>query len=244
MAFNRKIFSRAYHKLVETRWLFTFTASCTATIVGIALTFGINSCRNSRIAEQEAKESLEQAVGNLRGRTIRIADFLDQIYLQDSLYNIVIDLHMSNQSIPDSIAKKFATAVCTFEEYTNNTSYERLYRESYQMWQVLSQDDLADKIDFAYDIINVLENYCETSNAMLLEKMGQCKGASHAFISANAQELTKALISSDDFCFYMSARAMKSKSMKGFQEDQYEVMEEIDSICKSLNYQIKEVEVK
>lgn len=46
---NRDFFVRLFRLLVETRWFFTMTASGTATIIGISLTFGINSCREETV---------------------------------------------------------------------------------------------------------------------------------------------------------------------------------------------------
>jgi hypothetical protein len=62
MSKKQNPFSCFYHELCETRWFYTFTASCTTTIVGISLTFGINSCRESRRIKQESHRLLKRAI--------------------------------------------------------------------------------------------------------------------------------------------------------------------------------------
>lgn len=51
-----------FKQLIEAKWFYTFSASAMATIVGISLTFGLNSLRESNRKESEAKRSDRKSV--------------------------------------------------------------------------------------------------------------------------------------------------------------------------------------
>jgi hypothetical protein len=176
-------------------------------------------------------------------RTAHLNKHLTQINLQDSLYNLVINYHIANKEIPDSLSLEFINAVSNLIFDTHNTSFEKVYRESYQMWQVLDQDELAKMTEASYDLTNIVEDYCKKSNEQIWQKMGQCQGAGHAFVTHKAKELTEALINNEDFCFYMSSRGWTTLAMNDIYKAQCDYMEKIDSICQALNYNIKGYEV-
>jgi hypothetical protein len=229
MALNRKTFSKIYHKLIETRWLFTFTASCTATIVGITLTFGINSYRESRRVEQEARESIMQAIENLHLR----ADYIDVVFsdmaCQDSLYNEVKELYTANQEIPDSLAREFLASLLQYRPEIGNTSYEKMFLGSYQLWQELDRGSFTYGLSAAFALSNSLEDYCHYHHQQIYTEMQKCTGLGNLFRDrASIEDKTKALLGCDEFCFYMYSRAISTSAMQERNELNHKLIEALD----------------
>jgi hypothetical protein len=229
MALNRKIFSKIYHKLIETRWLFTFTASCTATIVGITLTFGINSYRENRRVEQEARESIMQAIENLHLR----ADYIDIVFsdlaCQDSLYNEVRELYSTNQEIPDSLSRAFLSSLLQYRPEIGNTSYEKMFLGSYQLWQELDKECFTYGLSAAFALSNSLEEYCHYHHQQIYIEMQKCTGIGKSFRDhSNIMDKTKALMESDEFCFYMYSRAISTSAMQERNDLSHKLLELLD----------------
>lgn len=229
MALNRNPFSKIFHKLIETRWLFTFTASCTATIVGITLTFGINLYRENRRVEQEAKESISQAIENLHLR----ADYIDIVFsdmsYQDSLYNEVRELYSTNQTIPDSLSRSFLTSLLQYRPEIGNTSYEKMFLGSYQLWQEIDKDCFTDGLSAAFVLANSLEEYCHYHHQQIYEQMQKCTGLGKSFRDhSSIIDKIKALMDDDEFCFYMYSRAISTSAMRERNELNHQLIESLD----------------
>jgi hypothetical protein len=227
--------SRLFHKLVEMRWFYTFSASCTATIVGISLTFGINSCRENRRVQSEARQSVVQAVRNLHNRSELIDNYLDIISGQDSIYSLVLDMHHEGTAIPDSTAEYFFNSMLSFKINISDKCFEKIFLGSYQLWQELNQNELTGIISAAYSITGMLEDYCESNNRQLVQEIKQC-GISTNFPNEPYQNMVKTLLDNKNFCFYMTTRVKYTKSMNAANELHHELIQQIDSMCDSLNY--------
>lgn len=232
--------SRLLDRLWENRWLYTFTASCMATIVGISLTFGLNSCRETRRARQEARESIIQAVENLHSRSLDIDDYLETISLQDSLYLEVSNLWYSDQQVPDSLVVAFGKALFSIRSNSSDQSFEKIFRESYQLWEVLDQDELTEMIRSAYVETNELEEYCISHNQMLQQKLEDCEFGN--FMWKSKGEILEKVKENEKFGYYMAIRNACTQGFKVVNEDHHKDLVKIDSICKTLGYPIGKIE--
>jgi hypothetical protein len=233
MAKKKNFIVRAYRKLVETRWFYTFTASCTATIVGISLTIGINSCREQRRVRQDARDSIMQAVNNLHSRSEGIDDYLKQLSLQDSTFQVAYDLYNDGKEIPDTIAGAFTDALWSFCFHFGDRSFEKIFLESYQLWQELDQDELTKGITAAFYLTDLLEDYYTKHYNQIREEM---KHSGVRSVDEDYKTLTETLLKNKEFCFYMSARSGDTPLMKMVNEGRYQLLEYIDSICEAAGY--------
>jgi hypothetical protein len=227
--------SRLYHKLCETRWFYTFTASCTATIVGISLTFGINSCRESHRTKQEAQESVMQAVENLHNRADLIDDVLQHTALQDSLYLTILAYDRNNIEISDSLAAECAGTMLSDFDTFSDTSFEKIFRESYQLWQVLGHDELTDKISMGYSVVNHIEDFCQSSRLALFQKLDDTD-FKETLWSGDTHEIIDILVNNRKLHFFMVNRYKNTKSFLNEAEFLHKTIAEIDSICLALGY--------
>lgn len=100
-----------FKQLIEAKWFYTFSASAMATIVGISLTFGLNSLRESNRKESEAKRSIMQALDNINDRVEQSHGWVQVLSGQDSIFQVVNELHQSGMAIPDSTCLEFATRI-------------------------------------------------------------------------------------------------------------------------------------
>jgi hypothetical protein len=233
MAKKKNFIVRAYRKLVETRWFYTFTASCTATIVGISLTIGINSCREQRRVRQDARESIMQAVSNLHSRSGAIDDYLKQLSLQDSTFHVAYDLYNDGKEIPDSTAGAFTDALWSYNLHFADKSFEKIFLESYQLWQELDQDDLTSCINGAFYLTDLLEDYYTKHYNQIREEV---KHSGISSVDENSKTVTETLLKNKEFCFYMTSRSGDTRLMKMINEGRYQVLEYIDSICEAAGY--------
>jgi hypothetical protein len=227
--------SRLYHKLCETRWFYTFTAGCTATIVGISLTFGINGCRESRRIKLEAQESIMQAVQNLHDRADLADDLLEQIKLQDSIYLTVLAYNMNHVEIPDSLADACVSAMISDHDTFADTSFEKICRESYQLWQELDHDDLTNKISKGYLFVNHIENFCQSSRLALLQKLDETD-FKESLWSGDSHSVTDILAQNRRLHFLMGTRYESTKSALNEAKYLRKIIAEIDSICLAIGY--------
>ena len=83
------------------------TASGTATIIGISLTFGINSCRESHRVKREAEKSMMQAIENLDERFDDAQAWMDIINNQTRVFRITDSINRCGGEIPDSLCDEF-----------------------------------------------------------------------------------------------------------------------------------------
>ena len=108
---RRNPVSGFFRMLVEARWFFTFSASVCATIVGISLTFGINSCRESNRVRKEMEKSMIQASDNLAERIEDTRNWVNVIARENRLYEMADSLLSINGEIPDSVSLAFYNAL-------------------------------------------------------------------------------------------------------------------------------------
>ncbi len=232
---------RLFRKMCETRWFYTFTASCTATIIGISLTFGINGCRETRRAREEARESIIQAVDELHSRARKVEVGMRTILVQDSLFFIVNDMGDTGVEAADSTKNEFCNALFSWKDTRAHKSVEKIFTESYQLWQVLDQDELTELIGQAYDLINMLEEFKDKHTRQLFEEIKQCE-LSPRFINESWEGMYDKLLSNSEFCFYMTMRYPFTRTMNIAQEANQKLLERIDSLCEVHGYVKDEIE--
>jgi hypothetical protein len=235
MSTKRNLLSRLYRKLCETRWFYTFTASCTATIVGISLTFGINGCRETRRVKQEARESIMQAVKNLSDRAAGIDKTLELLHLQDSLFLTVNYYYINNVEISDSLAEEFVNAIFDDTEIIVDLSFEKIFRESYQLWQELDNDRLTYMITLSYSIANHLEQFCQSSRLSLQQKL-ESIDFNQTLWYDDRRITTDALIQSKKLCYYLGNRYFSTKCYLDEAKYLRSTIAEIDSVCRAIGY--------
>jgi hypothetical protein len=238
---KNNLVAKFYNRLKETRWFYSFTASCAATIVGISLTLGVNSCSESRRARRVARESIVQAVDNLHTRSEQIDSYLRNISRQDSIYDVVADLYNSGATIPDSVADEFLNLIFSVQFNIADKGFEKIFLESYQLWQELDQNELTSMITSAYNMTDFLENFCQSHNNQMLQEIKQC-GLEANFLDDEAAETTKQILSSKDYRFYMNTRSLHTKGMNVANEVHHDIIARIDSVCQTLNYVKKQEE--
>jgi hypothetical protein len=235
MSKKKNPITRLYHKLCETRWFYTFTASCTATIVGISLTFGINGCRESRRVKQEAQESIMQAVNNLHVRADGIDEVLEHMARQDSLYLTVLYCNRHNIEIPDSLAYECVDAIISERYYVTDTSFEKIFRESYQLWQILDDDDLTSKIITSFKMVDDIEQYCQYSQLALSEKLENTDF--NESLWGNDDRITANILAHNQrLHYFMGKRYENTKTNLNAAKLLHQTIAEIDSICLALGY--------
>ncbi|MGN0191208.1 MAG: hypothetical protein ACI39U_06085, partial [Candidatus Cryptobacteroides sp.] len=150
-----------FHKLFENRWFCSFTASATATVVGISLTFGINSCRDQRHKIMEAEKSVMEAVSNLSIRIDQVGEHIGLLEEQNNLFCYADSLFESGAGIPDSVCVMFKDIMPRIQTYVSDHGFEKVFRETYQLWQVLDQNKLTNLINGCFEILNYTESLSE-----------------------------------------------------------------------------------
>lgn len=115
-------------------------------MTGISLTFGLNSLRESYRKKSEAKQSIMQALDNINDRIEQSHVWIRNLSIQDSVYRIVDDLHRTGKNIPDSTCVEFASQMPLMQVYLCDHEFEKLSRESYQLWQILDHKELRDRM--------------------------------------------------------------------------------------------------
>jgi hypothetical protein len=235
MSKKQNPFSRFYHKLCEARWFYTFTAGCTATIVGISLTFGINSCRESRRVKQEAQESILQAVHNLHSRSKGIDQALDLLARQDSLYMLINYYQVNHIEISDSLATEFIKTINENGGIVSDTSFEKIFRESYQLWQELDHDDLTNKISLGYRIANYLEEYCQSSRQSLVQKL-EDTDFNQSLWYDDSRVTTDVIAHNKKLYYFMGSRYFATRHQLIEAQFLHKTLADIDSICLAVGY--------
>lgn len=202
---------RAFQKLVEVRWFFTFTSSLCATVIGISLTFGINSCREARRAREEMRKSMLQASDNLNDRFNDAKGWLEIIEYQNEIYSEADSLYSTGSELPDSLCVEFWNAIPYVRIASYDHDFEKIFRGSYQIWQLQSREDsLAFDIGVCYDGLNLVENTCAELTEGMLEKIGEINSRER-FYRLPPREWTETLLSDSDFQYFMVVRKVKSR---------------------------------
>ena len=207
---GKNFFAGLYRRLLEARWFFAATASLFATITGITLTFGINSCRETRRVHREMQKSMLQAVGNLEERFNDAEEWVDIIEAQNRIYTIADSLYVDGTRLPDSICEEFRYTMPYIRLASYDHDFEKIFRGSYQLWQVQnSGDSLVYYISQCYDGLNIVESTCEELTESMLETIGAVN-ESRKFYRMSPREWTMTLLSDPSFQYYMSVRRVKA----------------------------------
>lgn len=211
--------NRFFRMLLEARWFFSFTSSLCATIIGISLTFGINSCREQQRAREEMKKSMLQAVDNLQERFDDAAQWVEIIEEQDRVYSVADSLYREGIELPDSICEDFRYTLPYVRIASFDHEFEKIFRGSYQIWQVQSERDrLAYYIGHCYDCLNLVESTCAELTEGLLEMIGSINASRH-FYRMEPRQWTMALLSDPEFQYFMSVRRVKTDIISNVLKD-------------------------
>lgn len=207
---KKNFLSRLYRLLLEARWFFAASASLFATVTGITLTFGINSCRETRKARHEMQKSMLQAVGNLRERFDDTHEWVEIIENQNRIYTLADSLFVNGKELPDTLCEEFRYTMPYIRLASYDHDFEKIFRGSYQLWQVQnSGDSLVYYISQCYDGLNIVEATCETLTESMLETIGAVN-ESKEFYRMPPKEWTLTLLNDPSFQYYMSVRRVKA----------------------------------
>ena len=203
--------ARLFHTLVEARWFFSFSSSVMATVVGISLTFGINSCRENRRMREELRKSMQQAADTLGERFIDAHEWVEAIEAQNRIFQLADSLYTGGAELPDSICEEFRYTLPFIKISAFDHEFEKIFRGSYQLWQLQnSKDSLAFYIGLCYDGLNMVENTCQDLTEGMLRQIGEVNETEH-FYRLPPREWTETLLSDPRFQYYMSVRRVKSE---------------------------------
>lgn len=226
---------RFYRRLIEARWFYTFTASATATVVGISLTFGINSCRDSLRKKTEAEQSVVQAVDNLRDRAGQVRHWSAVVEAQNRIYQTADSLYLAGTEIPDSVCEEFFMRLPVIQVSLTDHEFEKIFRGSYQIWQVLDQDRLKNDLDGCFETLNCMEPMCEDLIDTMMEQIMECNQSTPLSLT-DARRFTESMLARPQFRFYMRLRIGKSMILSSLMQTFDETFDEAESICRLLGY--------
>lgn len=205
------------------RWFSEMTASGLATVIGIGLTFGIDSCVTRQREKKELRKSMLQAVDNLGERFDDTQIWLDRILNQNRVYEIADSIFFSTGSLPDSLCEEFRYTMPYIKVSAFDHDFEKIFRGSYQLWQLQNNNDsLVYYISQCYDGLNLVENTCQNLTEEMIEQIGIINAAKH-FHRLSPREWTETLLNDPQFQYYMSIRwgkaTMASRIMQMARED-------------------------
>lgn len=202
---------RFFRMLVEARWFFTFSSGLCSTIIGISLTFGINSCRESRRLQRDVQKSMLQATENLGERIDEAKRWLSVIIEENKTYEVADSFLTVEGKIPQDISIDFYNSLPYVRLSSFDHEFEKIFRGSYELWQVHNNNDsLNYYISQCFDGLNIVETTCEDLTESMLELIGVIN-AEKNFYRSSAQEWTYTLVSNPKFQYYMSVRNVKSE---------------------------------
>lgn len=224
-----------YKKLLDARWFYTFTASAMATIVGISLTFGLNSLRESNRKKSEAKLSIMQALDNIDDRIDQSHGWIQGLSSQDSIFQVVDEMYKSGVAIPDSTCMEFAGRIPLMQVYLCDHEFEKLFRESYQLWQILGHDELRDKMTGCYELLNYIEDTGKQIQKSNFEVMAECNKTSPLDI-ADYRKFTYDLVGNPQFTFQMTFNRGNIYILKHLENELEALYQEVATICRELGY--------
>lgn len=201
---------RFFRMLVEARWFFTFSASVCATVVGISLTFGINSCRETNRIKKEGRKSLVQASENLNERIEEARRWLSVINRENEIYEKADSILTSGAQLPDSVAMEFYNSFPYVRLSSFDHEFEKIFRGSYQLWQV---QDINDSLYFyireCYDGLNIVEETCLSLTEGLLQLLAEINVRNNFYRQA-PQKWSNSLVTDPSFQYFMSIRSVKT----------------------------------
>lgn len=224
-----------FGKLIEYRWFYTFSASATATIVGISLTFGINSCRDNHRKRAEAEESVMEAVGNISIRAKQMRQWCDLLEEQNRIYLTADSIYRSGTEIPDSVCVLFRETLPQLQTFLTDHGFEKVFRESYQLWQVLDQKKLTDLINGCFEILDYTEPLCQELLESMLSHMEECNRET-PFVGRDSRFFTEAMLARPQFRLYMSLRVGKVMLLQNYDRMLDHLLGKVEHICDELGY--------
>ena len=194
----------------ENSWFSAMTASGIATIIGIALTFGINSCLENRKIMHEMQKSMLQAVDNIDERFEDAQKWVEIIENQNRVYRQADSIYTAGGELPDSLCQAFRYTMPYIKISAFDHEFEKIFRGSYQLWQLQNRSDsLSFYIGQCYDGLNMVESTCQSLSESMLEQIGAINAVKH-FHRLSPREWTIALISDPGFQYYMAVRGVKA----------------------------------
>lgn len=228
---------RFLHKLVEARWFYTFSASATATIVGISLTFGINSCRETSRKKAEAEKSLIQAVGNIKTRLDQVKIYSELINQQNEIYFSADSILKESKNIPDSICVEFQSRLLQQKMLLSDHDFEKIFLESYQIWQILDNNELTGFVQLSFTLLRQIEEY-ELDYLKSLFKHIEDQNVETPFIGRDAAYFTKSMCANTQFQFYMAVRDNYAHYVVQLIDYAEFVYGKIIAMCKEARYDV------
>ena len=224
-----------FQKLIEYRWFYSFSASLTATVVGISLTFGINSCRDERHKVLEAEKSVMEAVSNISIRIDQLGRNVDLLENQNNLYFYVDSLFESGMEIPDSVCVIFKDMMPRIQTNICDHGFEKVFRETYQLWQVLDQNKLTNLIDECFEVLNYTEPLSNELLESMIDQIVMCNDDT-PLNGTDARFFTEAMLNRPKFQFYMSLRMGKVNWLKSYYMMLEHMYQRIEDLCDEYGY--------
>lgn len=205
---------RFFRMLVDARWFFTMSASAIASILGISLTFGINSCRENMRVKAEVRKSMLQAVDNIKERFDDAHEWIEIIDNQNRIYSKADSFYVAGRELPDGVCIEFRYTLPYIKISAFDHEFEKIFRGSYQLWQLQTRNDsMTYYIGACYDALNTVESTCEDLTSGMIERIGIINSAKR-FNRADPRQWTMALVEDPDFQYYMSVRKAKAQIAK------------------------------
>lgn len=233
---KKPLMSRFFKMLVDAKWFYTFTASATATIVGISLTFGLNSSRENHRKKSEAKESVMQAIDNISDRTAQAIQWRDELEAQYGIYVTADSIYRTGTEIPDSVCLQFSARMPVLQVFLSDHEFEKIFRGSYQIWQILDQDRLRDNINGCYEMLNYIEPLCKEMNESMLTQITECNDNT-PLGELDTRGFTEMMLARPQFRYFMSLRKGRIQLVDRLVEILEETLSESKSMCDELGYQ-------
>lgn len=207
---STKNIKRLFRRLWKNRWFSAMTASGIATIIGIVVTFGVDSCLDNRRVRQEMQKSMLQAIDNIGDRLGDAQAWVDIIENQFRVYHLADSIHVAGGELPDNVCMEFRYTMPYIKMSAFDHEFERIFRGSYQLWQMRNKDDsLSFYIGQCYDGLNTVETACQNLTEGMIEQIGKINASKH-FHRLPPREWTLTLLDDAEFQFYMSVRRAKT----------------------------------
>lgn len=227
-----------FRRLAENRWLYTFSASATATIVGITLTFGINSWRETSRKKAEAEESVMEAVTNISIRAEQVGKWCELLEQQNEIYLKADSINEAGGVIPDSLCVVFKATLPQIQTSLSDHGFEKVFRESYQLWQALDQNKLTSLINGCFEILNYTESLSRDLLESMIVQIEDCN-AQTPLVGTDARFFTEAMLRRPQFRFYMTLRVAKVEMLRANCITLEKFYKRIEMICSDLGYRKK-----
>ena len=229
-----------FRKLVEYRWFYSFTASATATIVGISLTFGINSFLDKRHKVLEAEKSVMEAVSNISIRMNQLGGNIELLESQNDLFFYADSLFEAGKEIPDSVCVMFKAMMPKIQTNISDHGFEKVFRESYQLWHVLDQNKLTNLIDGCFGILNYTEPLSNELLDSMIDQIVMCNDDT-PLRGTDARFFTEAMLNRPKFQFYTSLRMGKVDWLQSHYMMLQHMYQRICDLCNDLGYEFPSV---